>query len=71
MTPTGKFVVRLHLRVFEILLSLCNGARSLEDSCQETYRDPFHAPLCGAQIQQTLSFPNVTRTQERPVLCTQ
>ena len=41
-SPTGNFVVRLHLRVFEILLSLCNGARSLDDSCQETYRDPFH-----------------------------
>jgi len=41
--PTGNFVVRLHLRVFEILLSLY-GARSLDDSCQETYRDPFHRP---------------------------
>jgi len=39
--PTGNFVVRLHLRV---LLSLCNAMRSLDDSYQETYRNPFHPP---------------------------
>jgi len=59
--PTGNFFVRLHLRV---LLSLCNGARSLDDSCQETYRDPFHRPPLWRTKHPTLSFSKVIRTKK-------